>query len=263
MSEIKLEENMKNSEEQIHLSVRNLNFYYGKSQALYDINLDFYKNKITALMGHSGSGKSTLLRAFNRIYELYPEHYATGEVMYEGQNILDRKCDVEKLRTKIGMVFQKPTPFPMSIYKNIAFALKNNEKISKFSMKKRVRKSLGQAALWKEIKNDLNKSGTALSGGQQQRLCIARTLAMQPDILLLDEPTSALDPISTEKLENVITELKEKYTIIIVTHNLRQAERIADQVVFMKDGMIKEVNEKNKFFNNPQKKSTQNYLKHF
>ena len=247
----------------VHLSVKNLNFFYGKTQTLFDINLDFYKNKITAIMGHSGSGKSTLLRTFNRIYELYPEHSANGEVIFEGKNILDRKYDVEKLRTRIGMVFQKPTPFPMSIYNNIAFALKNNQKLSRFSMNKRVRKSLGQAALWKEVKETLMKPGTALSGGQQHRLCIARTLAMQPDILLLDEPTSALDPISTEKVETVIVELAKEYTVILVTHNLRQAERIADYVVFMKEGTIKESNDKKTFFNDPQKKSTQTFLKYF
>lgn len=247
----------------IHISVKNLNFFYGKTQALFDVNLDFHRNKITAIMGHSGSGKSTLLRVLNRIYELYPEHRTTGEVIFDGKNILDKHYDVEKLRTRIGMVFQKPTPFPMSIYNNIAFALKNNQKLSNFSMNKRVRKSLGQAALWKEVKEDLTRSGTALSGGQQQRLCIARTLAMQPDILLLDEPTSALDPISTEKVETVILELSKTYTVILVTHNLRQAERVADYVVFMKEGEIKEASEKKEFFNNPQRKSTQTFLKYF
>lgn len=245
------------------MKVKNLNFYYGESQALFNVNVEFKKNHVTAIIGHSGSGKSTLVRVLNRIYELYPEQSAKGEVIYKDENIVSKHYhDVEKLRMKVGMVFQKPTPFPMSIYNNIAFALKNNERLSGQKMKDRVKKALKQAALWDEVKDTLKKGGSELSGGQQQRLCMARTLAMEPDILLLDEPTSALDPVSTQQIEELILQLKEKYTIILVTHNLKQAERIADTVIFMKDGQIKEMNERKEFFENPQSKSLKAYLSH-
>jgi len=248
---------------ELAMRVKNLNFYYGERQALFDVNVEFKKHHVTAIIGHSGSGKSTLLRVLNRIYELYPEQSAKGEVNYKGENIISKHYhDVEKLRMKVGMVFQKPTPFPMSIYNNIAFALKNNERLSGQKMKERVKKALKQSALWDEVKDTLKKGGSELSGGQQQRLCMARTLAMEPDILLLDEPTSALDPVSTQQIEELILQLKEKYTIILVTHNLKQAERVADTVIFMKDGHIKEMNEKREFFDNPRSKSLKAYLAH-
>lgn len=249
--------------DEVALKVKNLNFYYGERQTLFDVNVEFKKNRVTAIIGHSGSGKSTLLRVLNRIYELYPEQSSRGEVLYKGDNIIGKQFqNVEKLRMKVGMVFQKPTPFPMSIYNNIAFALKNNERLSGQAMKERVKKALKQAALWDEVKKCLKKGGSELSGGQQQRLCMARTLAMEPDILLLDEPTSALDPVSTQLIEELILELKNKYTIIIVTHNLKQAQRVADTVIFMKDGHIKEMNETEAFFNEPKTKSLKEYLTH-
>jgi len=247
----------------IALTAKKLNFYYGNTQTLFDINVSFKSNVISVLMGHSGSGKSTLLRVFNRIYELYPGHKAIGEVFYDGKNILSNAYEMEFLRTKIGMVFQKPTPFPMSIYNNIAFALKNSALVPKKEIPVRVEEALKQAALWKEVKDNLNKSGSALSGGQQQRLCIARTLAMKPDILLLDEPTSALDPLSTEKIEEVILDLKKSYTVILVTHNMHQVERIADDIVFLKHGEIKMISSSAKFFEEEQKKSIKKYITHF
>ena len=243
------------------LSVNNLDFYYGKAHALKSINVGFNKNEVTALIGPSGSGKSTLLRTINRIYALYPGQKATGAINLENQNILDNKIDINELRKVIGMVFQKPTPFPMSIYDNIAFAVKiHNKKIKKKELDECVKDALIKAALWDEVKDKLNSSGTSLSGGQQQRLCIARTLAIKPEIILLDEPTSALDPISTSKIEDLIDTLKQDYTIIIVTHNLNQARRVSDHTIFMMDGEIIEKNHTQEFFNNPTNDKTKIYI---
>ncbi|TIO74189.1 MAG: phosphate ABC transporter ATP-binding protein PstB, partial [Mesorhizobium sp.] len=209
--------------EKAKIEVKNLNFYYGQSKALKDINLSLPERSVTAFIGPSGCGKSTLLRVLNRIYELYPKQSAEGQVLLDGKNILDRSQDLNLLRTKIGMVFQKPTPFPMSIYENIAFGVRLYEKISKAEMDNRVEQALKRAALWNEVKDKLNASGQSLSGGQQQRLCIARTVAVKPEVILLDEPASALDPLSTAKIEELIDELQADYTIVIVTHNMQQA----------------------------------------
>ncbi|TIV39156.1 MAG: phosphate ABC transporter ATP-binding protein PstB, partial [Mesorhizobium sp.] len=209
--------------EKAKIEVKNLNFYYGQSKALKDINLSLPERSVTAFIGPSGCGKSTLLRVLNRIYELYPKQSAEGQVLLDGKNILDRSQDLNLLRTKIGMVFQKPTPFPMSIYENIAFGVRLYEKISKAEMDSRVESALKRAALWNEVKDKLNASGQSLSGGQQQRLCIARTVAVKPEVILLDEPASALDPLSTAKIEELIDELQADYTIVIVTHNMQQA----------------------------------------
>ncbi len=246
---------------QPYFEVRNLSFYYGNSKTLHNINTRFEKNKITALIGPSGSGKSTLLRALNRIYELYPKQKATGEILLEGQNLLDRSVDLNQLRKEIGMVFQKPTPFPMSIYENIAFALKLHEKLSKSQIKERVEEALVKAALWDEVKDKLYQPGTRLSGGQQQRLCIARTIAIKPEILLLDEPTSALDPISTKKIESLVIDLKKQYTIIMVTHNLKQAERLSDNTMFMVNGELVEYQATVDFFSQPKDPRTLDYIR--
>ena len=217
----------------VTIQVAGLNFFYGSFQGLKDINLDIYEKKVTAFIGPSGCGKSTLLRTLNRMYDLYPGQRAVGEIRYGGRNILDANVDVNILRAKIGMVFQKPTPFPMSIYENIAFGVNLYENLSKGEMDERVEWAITKAALWNEVKDKLNKSGLSLSGGQQQRLCIARAVAVKPDVLLLDEPTSALDPISTVKIEELISELKEDYTITIVTHNMQQAARCSDFTAYM------------------------------
>ncbi|WP_440617351.1 phosphate ABC transporter ATP-binding protein PstB [Cysteiniphilum sp. 6C5] len=245
---------------QQYLSVKNLNFYYGDSKTLHDINASFAQNKITALIGPSGSGKSTLLRTLNRIYELYPKQKATGQILLQGQNVLEKNIDLNQLRKEIGMVFQKPTPFPMSIFDNIAFAIKLHEKLPKAELQLRVEEALKQAALWDEVKDKLQQQGTRLSGGQQQRLCIARTLAVKPKILLLDEPTSALDPISTKKIEGLLTELKTQYTIVMVTHNLKQAERLSDSTMFMINGELVEYAPTNVFFNAPKDPRTVDYI---
>jgi len=210
------------------ISVKNLNFYYGKFHALKGINMEIPEKKVTAFIGPSGCGKSTLLRIFNRMFELYPEQRAEGEIMLDGENLLTSKKDVALLRAKVGMVFQKPTPFPMSIYDNITFGVKLFEDLSATDMEERVEWALRKAALWTEVKDKLNQSGSSLSGGQQQRLCIARGIAIKPEVLLLDEPCSALDPISTSKVEELITELKNDYTVVIVTHNMQQAARCSD-----------------------------------
>ena len=243
-----------------YLAVKNLNFYYGDSKTLHDINASFAQNKITALIGPSGSGKSTLLRTLNRIYELYPKQKATGQILLQGQNVLEKNIDLNQLRKEIGMVFQKPTPFPMSIFDNIAFAIKLHEKLSKTELQQRVEEALKQAALWDEVKDKLQQQGTRLSGGQQQRLCIARTLAVKPKILLLDEPTSALDPISTKKIEGLLTELKAQYTIVMVTHNLKQAERLSDSTMFMINGELVEYAPTDVFFNAPKDPRTVDYI---
>ncbi len=244
----------------VTIQVENLNFFYGSFQGLKNINLDIYEKKVTAFIGPSGCGKSTLLRTLNRMYDLYPGQRAEGKINYGGNNILEPGVDVNILRAKVGMVFQKPTPFPMSIYDNIAFGVKLYENLSKGEMDERVEWALNKAALWTEVKDKLNKSGLSLSGGQQQRLCIARGVAVKPDVLLLDEPTSALDPISTVKIEELISELKEDYTITIVTHNMQQAARCSDYTAYMYLGELVEFGETDSIFINPTKKETQDYI---
>jgi phosphate transport system ATP-binding protein len=242
------------------ISVRNLKFFYGDHLALKSINLPIYDRQVTAFIGPSGCGKSTLLRVLNRMYDLYPNQRATGEVLFDGKNILDPDTDLNLLRARVGMVFQKPTPFPMSIYDNIAFGIRLYEKLPKSEMDARVEKALDNAALWKEVKDKLNASGLSLSGGQQQRLCIARTVAIKPDVILLDEPCSALDPISTAKIEELIDELKADYTIAIVTHNMQQAARTSSRVAFMYLGELIEFDETSKIFTAPRDKRTQDYI---
>ncbi|MGL4811673.1 MAG: phosphate ABC transporter ATP-binding protein PstB [Beijerinckiaceae bacterium] len=244
----------------IRLDVKNLNFYYGDHRALKDNNLSFYDRQVTALIGPSGCGKSTLLRVFNRIYSLYPDQRATGEVILDGQNILDPRIDLNELRSRVGMVFQKPTPFPMSIYENIAFGVRLYEKVSKAELDNRVESALRKAALWDEVKDKLKQNGMGLSGGQQQRLCIARTIAQQPEVILFDEPTSALDPISTGKIENLLEQLRDEFTIVIVTHNMQQAARISQRTAFMYLGEVIEMGPTQKIFMNPDKKQTLDYV---
>jgi len=242
------------------LVVRDLNFYYGKDRALKDINLTIPEKMVTAFIGPSGCGKSTLLRAFNRMYQLYPKQKATGEILLDGENILDKKQDLNTLRAKIGMVFQKPTPFPMSIYDNIAFGVKLYQALNRHDMDERVEWALKKAALWAEVKDKLKQSGTSLSGGQQQRLCIARAIAVKPQVLLLDEPTSALDPISTAHIEKLIDELKEDFTIVIVTHNMQQAARVSDYTAYMYLGDLIEFGDTSTVFTNPKRKETEDYI---
>jgi phosphate transport system ATP-binding protein len=242
------------------LEVKDLNFYYGESKALKNISLSLAERTVTAFIGPSGCGKSTLLRVFNRIYELYPKQRADGQVLLDGQNILDRSQDLNLLRTKIGMVFQKPTPFPMSIYENIAFGIRLYEKLGKSEIDERVEQALKRAALWSEVKDKLNASGLSLSGGQQQRLCIARTVAVKPEVILLDEPASALDPLSTAKIEELIDELQADYTIVIVTHNMQQAARVSSQTAFMYLGELVEFDKTEKIFTSPREKRTQDYI---
>jgi phosphate transport system ATP-binding protein len=240
--------------------VQGLNFYYGKFHALHNIDLQIPERQVTAFIGPSGCGKSTLLRTFNRIYNLYPDQRASGEILLDGRNILASGEDLNLLRAKVGMVFQKPTPFPMSIYDNIAFGVKLYERLSRAEMDDRVEWALRKAAIWDEVKDKLRQSGTQLSGGQQQRLCIARGIAVKPEVLLLDEPASALDPISTLKIEELIYELKNDYTIAIVTHNMQQAARVSDYTAFMYLGKLVEYNETNTIFTNPQSKETEDYI---
>ncbi|SEQ70668.1 phosphate transport system ATP-binding protein [Solimonas aquatica] len=242
------------------VAVRNLNFYYGEHRALKDISLTLYDRKVTAFIGPSGCGKSTLLRVLNRMYDLYPGQRAEGEVMLEGENILDPKTDLNLLRARIGMVFQKPTPFPMSIYDNIAFGIRLYEKVPKSEMNDRVEDALKRTALWDEVKSKLHASGLGLSGGQQQRLCIARSIAVRPSVLLLDEPTSALDPISTAKIEELIYQLKVDYTIAIVTHNMQQAARAADFSAFMYLGELVEFGTTDQVFTKPRESRTEDYI---
>ena len=242
------------------VTARDLNFYYGEHHALKNINLTLGTNRVTAFIGPSGCGKSTLLRIFNRMYDLYPGQRATGQVMLDQTNILDPKLDLNLLRARVGMVFQKPTPFPMTIYENIAFGIRLYEKISKSEMDGRVEKALRGGALWNEVKDKLNASGLSLSGGQQQRLCIARTVAVRPEVILFDEPCSALDPISTAKIEELIQELAEDYTIAIVTHNMQQAARVSDKTAFMYLGELIEFDETNKIFTSPSDRRTQDYI---
>ena len=242
------------------LQVKNLNFYYGNFHALKSISLDIAPHKVTAFIGPSGCGKSTLLRTFNRMFELYPGMRAEGEIMLDTRNILGRDIDVNLLRAKVGMVFQKPTPFPMSIYDNITFGVRLYEKLSKTAMDDRVEWALRKAALWGEVKDKLKQSGNSLSGGQQQRLCIARAVASRPEVLLLDEPTSALDPISTAHIEELIHELKEDYTIAIVTHNMQQAARVSDYTAYMYLGEIVEFGDTDAIFTTPKQRATEDYI---
>ena len=244
----------------IKLQVKNLNFYYGAFHALKGINLDIPANKVTAFIGPSGCGKSTLLRTFNRMFELYPEQRAEGQILLDGQDIITTKEDVSLIRARVGMVFQKPTPFPMSIYDNIAFGIKLYERLPKSEMDDRIEWALKKAALWEEVKNKLKQSGHSLSGGQQQRLCIARAVANRPEVLLLDEPTSALDPISTAQIEELVHELKENYTIAIVTHNMQQAARVSDYTAYMYLGDLIEFGETDAIFTAPKQKATEDYI---
>ena len=246
--------------EKSKISVHDLNFYYGGFHALKKINLELPEHKVTAFIGPSGCGKSTLLRAFNRMFELYPEQRAEGEILLDGQNILNKKLDVSLIRAKIGMVFQKPTPFPMSIYDNIAFGVKLFETLSRPEMDERVEWALKKAALWNEVKDKLDQSGSSLSGGQQQRLCIARGIAIKPEVLLLDEPCSALDPISTGKIEELIHELKTDYTVLIVTHNMQQAARCSDYTAYMYLGDLIEFGPTTEVFTRPKRKDTEDYI---
>jgi len=242
------------------ISIRNLNFYYGKAIALKNINLEIFKGKVTAFIGPSGCGKSTLLRTINRMYDLYPGQHAEGELIVAGKNILEKGVDTIELRAKVGMVFQKPTPFPMSIYENIAFGVRMHEKLTRNQMDDRIEWALTKAALWNEVKDKLNKPGTGLSGGQQQRLCIARGVAVKPQVLLLDEPTSALDPISTMRIEELIHELKREFTIAIVTHNMQQAARVSDYTAYMYLGELVEFGKTDELFIKPQDKRTEDYI---
>jgi phosphate transport system ATP-binding protein len=242
------------------VTIRDLNFFYGDFRALKSISLPLYQNKVTAFIGPSGCGKSTLLRVLNRMYDLYPHQHATGEVLFDGGNILSPKQDLNLLRARIGMVFQKPTPFPMSIYENIAFGVRLYEKLPRSELDGRVETSLRRAALWEEVKDKLTANGLSLSGGQQQRLCIARTVAVRPEVILFDEPCSALDPISTAKIEELIDELKEDYTIVIVTHNMQQAARVSDFTAFMYLGELIEFDTTSKMFTAPSDRRTQDYI---
>jgi phosphate transport system ATP-binding protein len=245
---------------EIILEVRNLNFFYGAFQGLKNINLDIQKNTVTAFIGPSGCGKSTLLRTLNRMYDLYPGQRAEGEINFDGENILNPKQDLNLLRSRVGMVFQKPTPFPMSIYDNIAFGVQLYEKLSRSDMDDRVEWALQKAAIWGEVKDKLGQSGLSLSGGQQQRLCIARGIAVKPAILLLDEPTSALDPISTGKVEELVHTLKSEYTVVIVTHNMQQAARVSDYTAYMYLGELMEFGETDQIFMKPARQETEDYI---
>jgi phosphate transport system ATP-binding protein len=242
------------------LEIRDLNFYYGSFHSLKNINLDIKENTITAFIGPSGCGKSTLLRTLNRMYDLYPGQRAEGQIMFKGENILNPKQDLNLLRARVGMVFQKPTPFPMSIYDNIAFGVRLYENLSRSEMDDRVEWALQKAAIWNEVKDKLGQSGLSLSGGQQQRLCIARGIAVKPTILLLDEPTSALDPISTGKVEELVTTLKSEYTVVIVTHNMQQAARVSDFTAYMYLGDLVEFGETEQVFFKPKRKETEDYI---
>jgi phosphate transport system ATP-binding protein len=244
----------------VRISVRGLNFYYGAARALKDVSLDFYDRQVTALIGPSGCGKSTLLRTFNRIYSLYPEQRAEGEILLDGRNVLAPSIDVNELRARVGMVFQRPTPFPMSIFDNVAFGIRLNERLPRGELDARVEEALRKAALWDEVKDKLRQPGTGLSGGQQQRLCIARAIAQRPDVMLFDEPTSALDPISTGRIEDLIEQLRAEFTIVIVTHNMQQAARISQFTAFMYLGEVVEFGPTERIFMNPTKKQTQDYI---
>lgn len=245
---------------QAKISAKNMNFYYGKFHALKDINIDIPASQVTAFIGPSGCGKSTLLRTFNRMYELYPKQRVEGKILLDGKDIHSAEQDLNLLRAKVGMVFQKPTPFPMSIYDNVAFGVKLYENLSKSEMNDRVEWALQKAAIWNEVKDKLHQSGSGLSGGQQQRLCIARGVAVKPNVLLLDEPCSALDPISTARIEDLIHELKKEYTIVIVTHNMQQAARVSDYTAYMYLGEMMEFDNTNTIFTRPSRKETEDYI---
>ncbi|WP_456294770.1 phosphate ABC transporter ATP-binding protein PstB [Vibrio sp. AK197] len=247
------------------MDIEGLNFFYAQDkQALFDVTLPIYNNRVTAIIGPSGCGKSTLLRTLNRIYKLYPHQRATGRITLDGDNILTRDCDLNILRSRVGMIFQKPTPFPMSIYENIAFGIRLNEKLSKADMDGRVEQALKQARLWEEVKETLGSDAMGLSGGQQQRLCIARTIALKPEVLLMDEPTSALDPIATQGIEDLVTKLSQTFTIVIVTHNMQQAKRISDYTAFMHLGKLIEFASTEQVFNYPEHTMTADYVQgHF
>src|SRR6476619_5671589 len=244
----------------IKLAARHLDFWYDKFHAVKDIDLEIPEKQVTALIGPSGCGKSTLLRVFNRIYALYPKQRASGEALLDGENILDPRYPLNRLRTKVGMVFQKPVPFPMTIHENVAYGIRHHERLSRADLQQRVEGALHQAALWDEVKDKLKQSALSLSGGQQQRLCIARAVALRPDVLLLDEPTSALDPISTSRIEQLIAELKRDYTIVIVTHNMQQAARVSDYTAFMYLGDLIEHGSTETIFSNPIKQQTEDYI---
>jgi len=244
----------------VKVSARGLNFWYDKFRAVKDIDMDIPEKRVTALIGPSGCGKSTLLRVFNRIYALYPKQEAKGEVLLDGENILDPKYPMNRLRSKVGMVFQKPVPFPMTIFENVAYGIRHHERLSKAEMEVRVERALRDAALWDEVKDKLKDSGLSLSGGQQQRLCIARAIALKPDVLLLDEPTSALDPISTSRIEQLVDDLKQQFTIMIVTHNMQQAARVSDYTAFMYLGDMIEHGATEQIFSNPSKQQTEDYI---
>lgn len=246
--------------ENTKIEVKDLNFYYGDFQAIKNVNMSIKENKVTAFIGPSGCGKSTLLRIFNRMYELYPGQRAEGEILLDNEDLLSSRLDVSLIRAKIGMVFQKPTPFPMSIYDNVAFGVRLFDKLSKGEMDERVEWALTKAALWDEVKDKLRQSGNGLSGGQQQRLCIARGVAIKPEVLLLDEPTSALDPISTAKIEELISELKNDYTVLIVTHNMQQAARCSDYTAYMYLGELVEFGETDQVFVTPARQETEDYI---
>jgi phosphate transport system ATP-binding protein len=242
------------------ISVKDVGFFYGESQALKNISLPIYEKRVTALIGPSGCGKSTLLRILNRMYDLYPKQRASGEILFDGVNILEGKQDLNLLRARIGMVFQKPTPFPMSIYDNIAFGIRLYQSVPKSELDDRVQSALKRAALWDEVKDKLKQSGLGLSGGQQQRLCIARTIAVRPEVILLDEPTSALDPIATAKIEELIYQLKAEFTLVIVTHSMQQAARVSDYTAFMYLGELVEFGDTRRVFTKPQKTKTEDYI---
>jgi phosphate transport system ATP-binding protein len=242
------------------VSARHLNFYYGELQALFDNNLDIAENRVTAIIGPSGCGKSTHLRVYNRIYSMYRDQRAEGEVLLDNENVLDPGYDIMELRRKVGMIFQKPTPFPMSVFDNVVYGLKLHYSLPKDEMADRAEDALRRAALWDEIKDHLGRPGTALSGGQQQRLCIARALAVDPEVLLMDEPASALDPVSTSKIEDLIFQLKSQYTIVIVTHNMQQAARVAEKTGFFLNGRMVEFDSTHKIFTNPSDKRTEDYI---
>ncbi|HET7849037.1 MAG TPA: phosphate ABC transporter ATP-binding protein PstB [Pseudolabrys sp.] len=242
------------------ISVRNLSFFYGENQALHDVSVPLYERQVTAFIGPSGCGKSTLLRVLNRIYDLYPNQRAEGEVLLDGENILAPAQDAILLRARVGMVFQKPTPFPLSIYENVAFGVRLHQRLPRSELEGRVESALRRAALWNEVKDKLNAGGQSLSGGQQQRLCIARTIAVQPEVILLDEPCSALDPISTAKIEELVSELKDDYTIVLVTHNMQQAARVSDRTAFMYLGTLIEFDRTARIFTSPRDRRTQDYI---
>ena len=242
------------------ISVRNMNFFYGEKQALFNNTIDVAKNKVTAIIGPSGCGKSTHIRVYNRIFELYRDQKVTGEIIIDSGNILDPSTDLIELRRKVGMIFQKPTPFPMSVFDNVAYGIRLHYKVTKNELVILVERALKAAALWDEVKDSLHKPGTALSGGQQQRLCIARAIAVEPEVLLMDEPTSAIDPVATAKIEELVESLKLQYTIVIVTHNMQQASRISDFTAFFYEGRIVEFGPTKQIFTNPCKKQTEDYI---